>query len=117
MVRKSATVVLFAAVLAACGSDGPPPTEEPPASAQAHPDWYRQVNLCDQAMVDSADSAAYGSAQHILGSPSMAFERRAVCGQLLECQWQETGTPVIEFTVKSRRGYEDCYDLVFSQFE
>ena len=68
-------------------------------------------------MVEARESAEWGSAQRLLGYPEMHAERRAVCEQMVQCQWEETGTPAIEFTVSSRRAYEDCYHLVFSQFD
>ena len=75
------------------------------------------MSSCARALLEARDSAEYGSAQWILGSPDMGESRTAVCRQLVQCQWEETGDVNWEFTVASRRAYEDCYRLVFSQFD
>ncbi|WP_419848641.1 hypothetical protein [Candidatus Poriferisocius sp.] len=107
--------ILLAALMlvAGCGSDAP----KTPETAREHPGWNLAVNRCERALVDERDSAEWGSAQWALGSPTMGDARRDVCEQMAQCQWDETGTPAVEFTVSSRYAYEDCYYLVFSQFD
>lgn len=106
-------ILLVAVLIAGCGSD----TQETPKAAREHPDWSPSVNRCIHGLVDARDAAEWGSVQWMLGSdtPSMAEARRDVCEQMAECQWQETGTPAVEFTVASKSAYEDCYRLVFSR--
>ena len=86
-------------------------------TARGHPDWSSANGRCEYAMIEAGDSADVLSAQFALSLPDWQAERLLVCMQLSQCQWEETGTPAVEFTVKSRRAYEDCYDLVFSQFD
>lgn len=106
---------LFAALMlvAGCGSDAP----ETPATAREHPEWSAVVSRCERALIEARDAAEWGSAQWMLGSdaPSMDVARQDVCEQMAQCQWEETGTPATEFTVASKRAYEDCYRLVFSR--
>ena len=105
-----------------CASSGPDPVavevpDQPSEgvyrSARDHPDWAETMGLCDRAMLNAADSAPYGTAQRLLGAESAGDLRTSVCELLLQCQWEETGLPVFEFTVASRQAYDACYELVF----
>lgn len=118
---RTAAVILL--LIAGCASSGPDPvavevptqpSEEVYRSAQEHPDWDESMQRCDTAMLEAADSASFGSVQWMLGSESAGDLRLGVCELLLQCQWEETGSPVFEFTVSSRQAYEACYELVFS---
>lgn len=114
LLRILAAASLCAAALTGCGGDADNAT---PSTAQDHPEWSAAVSRCSQGLVDAADSAPPLSYQQMLGSRGFHAERRIVCEQLTQCQWEETGNPAVEFTVKSQNAFEDCYGLVFSQFE
>lgn len=107
-------IMIAAAVLiSGCGGDAPPEAE----SAQDHPDWSAAVGVCDQAVLDARDDYEYGSAQWILGYEEMHEARRGFCEAMTQCLWDETGNVIVEFTVASKRAFEDCTRLVLSVFD
>ena len=79
------------------------------------------MSACDGALRElGAETTSYsgrGIALQILGEPESRKERQEVCGQILECVWDETGDVSHELTVESNNAYNACFEIVISLFD